>query len=495
MILYKSFKVWGMVKRSWVRNIIYVMVVASLPFAVYSAEIIYDSPEDLRATDPSNVQIQLPLPANEPAPVTQEGGDAAPSGQTAPTEEQARQRFAALKKEIDEGTQNLDKYFEYAQMATAFGEHNEAVNAYSYMLAKDSSLDRVRLELGLVYVRMGKLKESKQLFEEVLAKNPPDEVKANIGKVMEIVDKGLRPDVFSGSVSTGYNIDTNANSAASSGQTTFVDTSIPLSAGSTASRDGHFYASASLTHLHKFDIDNDFYKLNYETTGTVYRTHQDTETSLDIGLLSLKTGPAMEFPDLKTKVGVNATGSMIELDGNRYMKTRSWGSDVTYALMDNLLLNGAYSYEYRKFINTLVATTYTDRSGNANQQVLGITYALTPIDIFNTSVTWRYENAENDIYGTTQASITGSYTRVLPWDLTLNTLAGYKKTNYHQPDPLVSATTLRHDRERNMTLTLAKKLPHNMSATTSYQYKNAESNIQNYKYNNNRYSLGLSWAF
>lgn len=411
------------------------------------------------------------------------------------TEEQAKQKFVDLKKEIDGGTQNMDTYFEYAQIATAIGENKEAVKAYNYMLAQDTQLHRIKLELALVYARMEEFKDSKQLFDSVLATNPPEAVKKNIETVMVVVNNGLKKNVFSGSVSTGYNLDSNANSAASSGQATFVDTSIPLSVGSTASRDGHFYASTSLSHLYKFDLDSDLYRLTYETTGTLYKTYQDTENILDLGLASLKTGPAIEIPDIKTKFGLNGTESIIDLNGNRYLKTRSWESNFNYAMRNNLLINGAYSYEYRKFINTPTATTYTDRSGNANQQTLGVTYALTPIDILNATAIWRYESAASDIYGNTQVGLIGSYTRQLPWDLTFNTLLGFRKTNYHQPDPIVSAAMLRHDRERSMTYTLAKKMPHNITATTSYQYKNVTSNIQNNDYDNNRYSVGLGWAF
>ncbi len=177
------------------------------------------------------------------------------------------------------------------------------------------------------------------------------------------------------------------------------------------------------------------------------------------------------------------------------MKSRGWEQNASYALLDNLLINGAYIYEYRKFMNSPTATTYTDRTGNANQQNLGVTYALTPLDIFNTTASWRHENAESQIYGNTQTSLTGSYTRVLPWDLIFNTVFGFRKTNYHEPDPLISASTLRHDRERSATFTMAKKLPYNMTATTSYQYKNVDSNIQNNKYFNHRYSAALGWAF
>lgn len=460
-----------------------------LPNVSDAREIIYDAPEEILVAQYTPTSTATQNDVEKPSSDSPE----APAPKI--TLDQAKQRFLDLKEEIDNGTKNLDIYFEYAQIAATIGNAKEAEFAYKHMLETDHQLYRVKLELALLYVRMGKLKDSKKLFEEVLSTNPPEAVQKNIENVMIVVNNGLKPDVFSGSVSTGYNMDSNANSAASSGQTTFVDTSIPLSDSSVASRDGHAYASASLNHVHKFDTDSDYYQLSMETTGTLYKTYQDTESTLNLGLASIKTGPAIELPTLRTKLGISGTESIIDLNGNRYLKTRSWETNINYAMLDNLLLNSSYSYEYRKFINTPLATTYTDRSGNANQQSLGVTYAFTPSNIFNTTATWRHENAFNQIFGNTQVSITGSYIRQLPWDLMFNALLGLKKTNYHQPDPIVSAANLRHDRERSMTYTLAKRLPHNLTATTAYQYKNVSSNVQNNDYSNNRYSLGLGWAF
>lgn len=480
------------------------IVVAS--YTAQAEEIIYDAPDE-NATDalldnPTNKSKELGTPApsgNESqasAPQEQAPQEQAPPAQPPQmSQEDVVKRFTELEAEIAAGTTNLDIYFEYAQVGVALGKAKEATQAYKHMLSVDPGLFRVKLELALLYTRMGKFKAAKTLFEEVLASNPPEAVQQNIGQVMVVVNNGLKPNVFNGSVTTGYNLDSNANSAASSGQTTFIDNSLQLGESSLAQRDSHFYGSASLGHTRKFDIDSDYYAISYETTGSIYKTYQDTEHSLDIGLASIKTGPVLNLPELKTKLGLNGTMSILDLNGNRYLKTRSWESSVNYTLRDNILLNGAYSYEYRKFINTLTATTYTDRSGNANQQTLGITYGLTPVDIFNATTTWRHENAFSQTYGNTQLSTTGSYIRVLPWDLSFITLLGFKKTNYHKPDALVSAATLRHDRERSMTYTLSKKLPYNITTSVAYQYKNVTSNIQNNDFHNNRYSLTLGWSF
>lgn len=475
--------------RYLVKVVLYSLLTASVyQTEAFSAEIIYDSPEDLKATEPDSI---------EPAITAADTNNSTPKEPTTPARslEETQARFKELKRQIEKGTYNLDVYFEYAQLATSLGENKKAISAYEHMLSLDPSLQRVKLELALVKMRSGKLKQAKLLFTEVLNTNPPEAVQTNIKQALSIVDKGLRKDIFSGSVTVGYNIDTNGNSAASTGRTTFVNTDIPLTTASRAQRDGQMFAVATLTHLHKFDFDKDFYRVALETTGTLYRTHQDTEVALDIGLASLKIGPTIEFPDYGTKLSLSGTTSIIDLDANKYLRSRSIDLGATKTIGDKILLTGTYTHEYRIFINTPTVSTYSDRTGTAQQQAVSVTYAMTPKDVFNVTTTWRQEFAVDDIYSNRQESVSGSYIRVLPKDFTFNTLLGFRHTKYLKADTLISSGILRNDRERTMSFGLSKKLKHNVTTSLGYQYKNVTSNIQNYDYYNHRYSATLGWAF
>ena len=92
-----------------------------LPASSRAAEIIYDSPEDLKATEPatSKSTAQMPAPA-EDQPAEQQ--------QPPATLEQTKERFAELEKQVAEGTDNLDTYFEYAQVAASLGKNKEAIS-------------------------------------------------------------------------------------------------------------------------------------------------------------------------------------------------------------------------------------------------------------------------------------------------------------------------------------------------------------------------------
>jgi len=406
-----------------------------------------------------------------------------------------KQKLIALQEEAEQNPDNLDAYFSLARLSEKLGEAEIAEKAYLHMLEKQPKLDRVRLDLGLLYVKTGKLEKSKAIFEEVLAKNPPEKVKENITNILARVNNALKKNIISGSVSFGVNRDSNATSAASTGETTFSDISIPLAANSTAKEDAQYFASASLTHIRKFDTNSKNWGATFNTTGTYYKTSQTTEHQLDISLASLKAGPTFNINKLKSQISATGSISLIYLNSFKYIKTRGGDLTLKYAPTNKLIFDNTVTYEYRKYSNNPTTSTNTDRTGNAYQNKLGATYVLTDKDILSSSITWRNESAREARNALDQINFTIGYTRQLPYDMALNALAGFKRTHYDDLDTTISSTILRRDLEKTFTLTLAKKLPKNVTLTTSYQYKNSNSNIQNFTYDNHRVSGAVGWSF
>jgi tetratricopeptide (TPR) repeat protein len=423
---------------------------------------------------------------DEPAPTT-------PPSPPAPKISQ--ETLDQLKERMNANPQDLDAYFQYGQASTAAGNFEDAEIAYKHMLDVNPELHRIKLDLGLVSMRIGDFKQAKSLFEQVLDTNPPQEVKENILRISAIVDKNLQSDVFSASATTGYSHSSNANSAAATGETTFANVSIPLAANSRAQHDGQFFGAATLSHMHRFDIDSRDWGLSLNTTGTFYQTKQQELSNLDLKLYSVKVGPTLDLKKLKMQLGFSTTQSIIYLHNQNYIKSPS--ADVTwkYAPFDNLILDYDYAYEYRHFYNTTDSSSNTDRTGNASQNKIGVTYVFTPQDIFNASLTLRTEEARYKAFGNMQTGIMASYTRILPWDMAVNAMFGYKESEYDEADDTVSSLIIRKDRERTMAYTLVKKLPLNLNLTFSYQYKNADSNLQNYTYIDHKYSTAVGWAF
>lgn len=403
--------------------------------------------------------------------------------------------FDELSEKIKQFPNDFNVRFKYALEATKLGKVKEAEESYVYMLSKKPGLSRVKLELAMLYTRTARFKKAKKIFEEVLAINPPENVKKNIEKVMLTVNKALKKNVFSLATSFGLNYDSNATSASSSGETTFADISIPLADNSQAQNDGHLFGLASVGHKYRFDIESEDYGVTWDSNLTGYRSQYGNQRQLDISLLAFKTGPVWDLKKWRSQVGLSVGNNLIVLNSFKYLKTRNLEIMLKHAPRNDLIFDAKTTFEYRKFANAPESTTNTDRSGHAYQEKLSATYIYSKNDIFTSSITWRNEAAQAAKYGMDQINLTAGYIRQLPYNMALNTIIGFKKTHYDALDTSISTEFVRSDRERSITLTLTKKLPKNVTLTGGYQYKNVTSNIQNYDYYNNRIIGAVGWSF
>src|SRR5690348_16499921 len=79
----------------------------------------------------------------------------------------------SLMNKITADPDNLDNYYAYAKAAEAMKQYEEAIWAYQTMITDDPRLDRVRLDLSLVYIAAGRYVDARKLLEDVLSRNPP----------------------------------------------------------------------------------------------------------------------------------------------------------------------------------------------------------------------------------------------------------------------------------------------------------------------------------
>ena len=396
---------------------------------------------------------------------------------------------------IKEDPKNLDNYFNYAQVATAMGELEEAIQAYQYMLSVDASLHRVKLDLALLYTRTGRFKDASILFHEVLDTHPPDEVVRNINLVLKEVNAGLERHKFSGAVTLGYNYDSNANSAPKTNAITFIDISLPLEGQNRQQVDGQYFGAAVLNYRYRTSHPPENTILDWNVRGTTYSSYQQHVANLDIGVLGVKAGPTLELQRYKTKISLEGGYQWVQLDYYDYLNMASLDLTTSYRYSDEVTLYSVLTYEDRNFINSPRSNTFSDRSGDAYQVKLGFSDVITNKDVAGASLTYRRENTRQDFLDNDQIDAAGSYTHQFTDDIFINVFAGQRWSFYDGPDVFVSATTTREDREAYSTLTFGKKIMKDTVLTFGYQYRHVSSTIQNYAYDNHRITTTVGWSF
>lgn len=406
------------------------------------------------------------------------------------------ERLEALKRKTASGKANMDTYFALAKVAAALGDNATAEQAYRHMLQTDPALDRVRLDLALLLTRTGKYEEAKRLFEEVLSRpGLPDQVRQNVGKVLVTVDKALESHVFSGSLASGWNYDTNGNAASSSDRVTFIDQSIPLTGDATAQKDGQAFVSASLTHQYKFRYGGADIAPSWETTGSFYTTQQAKLSDLEINVLGLQTGPVVEYKPLGLQARLGVGYNYIELDSEEYLNVASVTAGLKHKWNDKVTLGLNSSLENRHFVNTPESTSLSDRGGHAVQTGVNVSYMLDEENFLSATLGHRWENTRQDYYDYNRFELGAGYTRLFPHEIFASLNGKMSHTRYDGPDPIVTRAYTREDRERTASLTLGKSFAYNITGTIGYQYNTVSSNIQNYAYDNHRFLSSVGWRF
>lgn len=133
----------------------------------------------------------------------------------------------------DLGLDNLEEWegdpqfdFAYGLAALESGEPNEAVFALKRVSATAPSgvlRDRARLGLARAYFVTNNLTAAENLFNTVLATNPPDNVRKNIEAFLQLIEarRNQQSPTFNWTVASAVGQDGNINSATSNG---FIDT-------------------------------------------------------------------------------------------------------------------------------------------------------------------------------------------------------------------------------------------------------------------------------
>lgn len=407
----------------------------------------------------------------------------------------SEENLARLRQLIQKEPNNLDHYFAYAQMASRLGKHEIAAQTYALMLEKAPQLHRVRLDLGAAYLLLGRYEDAKRELETVLASSPPDQVRANVENVLRKVNYELVEHDISGSVTVGVNLDSNGNSAPESNTIIINDTEILLDATQREQQDLQFFTALGVNHTYRPKwAQSEHFARRWKTSVNAYRAEQSSLEELDLQVYSITTGPEFQSKKSGIKVSPSVSRSQIVLDEHTYLRTTSFENRIDYPVTQKLGLSGHSRIEFREFENAPTVTVFELRTGTATQHQLSANYALTPKDYLNVTATHRRERTREEFFDNKQLGANVSYTRVLPFDSIANVSIGYRNMVYDGPDPLISTKT-RHDKERTFGINLNKKLSNTVSANIGYQYRDMDSNIQNYEFENHRYTTSLNYRF
>jgi len=115
-------------------------------------------------------------------------------------------------KQLFKDPTNLTLLFKYANLSILVGDLEAAIGVFEQMLIYDSELPRIRLELGVLYFRLGAYAMANNYFKSVKEFNPPPEVEAKVDKFLAAIVAANKPFQWQQNLSIGFKRTTNGNS-------------------------------------------------------------------------------------------------------------------------------------------------------------------------------------------------------------------------------------------------------------------------------------------
>ena len=115
-------------------------------------------------------------------------------------------------KELFKDPTNLSLLFEYANLSITVGDLEGAIGVFEQMLIYDSELPRIRLELGVLYFRLGAFALANNYLKSVKEFDPPPEVEAKVDEFLEAIVSAENPFQWQQNISIGFKRTTNGNS-------------------------------------------------------------------------------------------------------------------------------------------------------------------------------------------------------------------------------------------------------------------------------------------
>lgn len=405
-----------------------------------------------------------------------------------------------LKKPAD-----LDVLFRYAAIASQTGELEGAVSALERMLIIDPNLPRVRLELGVLYYRLGSYEVSRTYLEGALqSPDVPADVRGKAEEFLAQVNKQRNPSRFSGEVFFGLRYQSNANLGPADSSVRLFGQVANLNQQALGTSDWGVVGSALVRHVYDFGRQDG---TQLESNFTAYGNRQFQITQANIALLDLNTGPRFRafrdsFEDVTFRPFLAA--GYVWVNDTPYYGSYGAGVESGILLSDRLRNTTIVAWRQLNYPDTNYLPqnslfTGLQLSANTNFQykisssVTGYVFGNAQRYANTQSTPWQSYMLEGVGAAVSYRFVDPIFKTQLPWNVTLS--AAQQWWQYDAPDPTIDPNTGRQQSDTILSLVLAVPINERITFSVSGGRFNRAATVTNYVFVNNDFMAGLSWRF
>ena len=428
----------------------------------------------------------------------------APAGaQQSPPSAETRAAYDAAFQETLRKPGDPGVLLRYADLAVQVGDLEAAISALERLLLIDGDQPKVKLELGVLYFRLGSYEAARTYLESARqSARATAETRERADDYLREVDSKVSRSQFSGDVMVGLGYSTNANSGPGAAAGAFGATAVT---NPNISQRPDFNVIGAATLRHRYD-------LNRQDNGALeselqfYASRQFQVAEANVIYLDFTTGPRTSpfetgfFDELTWRPFL--TGRYVNVqDATSYW---AWGGGLEFGAPLGPQIASTLSVfgRRREFVNTVNAPTNNQSSGDEGVVSLefrveltsSMTMTLNGVFTRFLAMTPGQSYGEVVLGGAMEVrfadplSINGRN-----WSVTAS--LGTAAAVYDQPDPLVSSTTARSQNDVNLGLILAIPLDDRISLVGQANYFQRSASLSTYAYDAFSTMMGIGWRF
>jgi len=399
---------------------------------------------------------------------------------------------------------DLDVLFKFAALASQTGDLEGAISALERMLLINGDLPRVRLELGILYMRLNSYEVARTYFEEALkSPNVPADVRAKAEQYLAQAQAQTKTTQLSGELFLGWRYQSNANLGPATSNVQLFGQAANLNQNALGQADWGVVTSAQFRHRWDFGHQDN---AALETQLTLYANRQFQVSAANVSLIDLTTGPRFQiFHDTFEDVTLKpfATAGYIWINDTPYYGSLGGGLETGALLADGLRNVSSVLWRRHDNEDTWYLPTNSQYRGIEYTFNTAFNYELTPtILVTGNGAAQRYEADFTPSQSYMLWSIGGSFAfrfddpalkTGLQWTIALS--VNEQWWHYDQPDPLVNPTEQRYQNDTIANLTLLIPFDDRTTFTVSGGRFVRNATISNYAFVNNSFMFGASWRF
>ena len=416
-----------------------------------------------------------------------------------PIESGAQQRYQDIYEALQADPSNVSLLAAFANEASRIGNYEAAIGALESILVQNPGLNQVRVELGIMYYRVGAYDVSRYHLERALASGTlPDKVAARAQSYLDSSDRRVDGTNISGFVSAGLRWDTNPRMITDEDEIFGVDDEGDTFTGdSSQDPESDFAGFLQGYLLWREELGNQWGE-TWDTSASTYWRWQFQESDADIGYTRLTTGPRLAILPGKTDhffLRPYAVTTLSLVDNG--FSNATVGGGVT--------LSKRFDTWITPYIRGEVRWRFDEDQedeGLLGEVRTGVSLALNEDLLVGFGGRWQITAADADFRSKNELGVFAdiSYRYDAPWDLTrfpweFSLHGDYKHASYDGVNPDIATGIDREDNDYRVVARNTVGLSSSWFVFVEGGMHIQDSNIPNYEANNEYVAVGATWRF